>query len=287
MSVLNAERWRTEASHWRDILYRLRYAVKFHDRAKLLSRNRQLFRRHADTKRCFVIGNGPSLKTQDLKLLRDEFTIVTNSFFKHPDHAIVKPNYCCVGDVSFIEDQPHCIGWLREIDKKLPATTLFFLPQGRELFAKHHLFQNHEIYYIDRLFMVDKPEHVSIDISQPTNVGHSTGTSFAIPVALYLGFQEIYLIGFDANWIGIKDQSSVHFYDTNEYYPHFDKALVPGETLEDQLWTSHLEFKGHRLLRDKALLMGARIFNATNGGWLDMYPRVRYETLFEGCGVTR
>jgi hypothetical protein len=284
MGVKNESRWarlESRAVYLRDIFARLKHSIGSREIEAMIARNAELRNRHKDRTRCFVIGNGPSLKTQDLRLLKDEITIVANSFFKHPDHAVVSPLYCCVGDHSFVEDQPNCIAWLREIETKLPRTNLLFPPEGLPLFRKHHLFEHHQVYYVQRLGMVDKPEHVRLDFSRPTNVGHSTGSSLAIPLALYLGFREIYLIGFDSNWLGTLEQSSVHFYDTNPYYPHFDKALVPGESFEDQFWTCFLEFKSHRLLRDKAKLMGARIMNATNGGWLDMYPRVSFERLFE------
>src|SRR5689334_4044737 len=49
----------------------------------LLQRN-EVFRDRHKGRRCFVIGNGPSLKEQDLSPLVDEITLVTNSFYAHP-----------------------------------------------------------------------------------------------------------------------------------------------------------------------------------------------------------
>ena len=48
----------------------------------LLQKNRMLRDLHAG-KRCFIVGNGPSIKAQDLTPLRDEVTIVVSSFFRH------------------------------------------------------------------------------------------------------------------------------------------------------------------------------------------------------------
>ena len=49
----------------------------------LLARN-SVFRNRHKGQRCFVIGNGPSLKTQDLSLLAREITFVMSGFWKHP-----------------------------------------------------------------------------------------------------------------------------------------------------------------------------------------------------------
>jgi len=270
------------AAYWRDLLMRVRYRMASPHASQLLKRNQELHNRHADRKRCFVVGNGPSLKNQDLKPLKDEVTIVANSFVQHPDHALISPQYYCVGDPAFVADDPNCIAWLRQIEQRLPKTNLFFLTVGESLFRRHSLFKSHNVYYVDRVYLARHERHVRIDFTRPLNVGHSTGSSMAIPLALYLGFREIYLIGFDANWLGSLNQSSVHFYDTNPHYPQFDKPLVAGETMEENIRTTLAEFKSHRLLYNKALLMGSKIFNATSGGWLDMYPRVRYEDLFGG-----
>jgi len=266
--------------HGRDLLLQTRFRLVFPHRARLLKKNSELHNRHANLKRCFVIGNGPSLKTQDLKPLKDEVTIVCNSFFQHPDHALISPQYYCVGDPTYSADTPNCIAWLREIENKMPRTNLFFPTQAEALFKKYAIFSNHNVHYVQRTHIAHSAQHVRIDFTKPLNVGVSTGCSIAIPLAVYLGFREIYIIGFDSNWLGALNDASVHFYDTNPYYPHFDKTLIEGATMEGELLSVHLEFKSHRLLRKKAALLGARIFNATNGGWLDMYPRVRYEELF-------
>src|SRR2546421_12970023 len=49
----------------------------------LLQQNEKLGGRHGG-QRCFVIGNGPSLKRQDLAPLADEVTFVKSAFWKHP-----------------------------------------------------------------------------------------------------------------------------------------------------------------------------------------------------------
>jgi hypothetical protein len=277
---LRAQHWLIPPG-WLPALSRLVYPIRHPGNLKLLAKNRPLVGLHRTSRRCFVIGNGPSLKTQNLRPLANETVIVANSFFQHPDQRLIAPKYHCVGDIEFVADRPNSVAWLRELEAATPASSLFFSPVARSTFAKHGLFQGRDVYHIAHVRMANSASSVSIDITRPLNVGHSTGTGFAIPLALCLGFREVYLIGFDANWFADVNKGAVHFYDTNKHFPHFDHTATDGYDMESHLYTTHLEFRSHRLLRDKASLMGCKILNATNGGWLDMYPRVEYESLFK------
>jgi len=265
---------------WMITLSKLAYRVRHSEEIRLLARNREWAGRHADRKRCFVVGNGPSLKTQDLRLLAGETVIVANSFFQHPDHRVVAPRYYCIGDKEFVADKPNSLAWLKELEAAMPDTNLFVSPHARTTFSKYGLFQKQGVYYVGHVRIARTASAVSVDFTQPLNVGFSTGTGYAIPLALYLGFREVYLIGFDANWFKDIHNEPLHFYETNKHFPHFDRTSTEGHSMEFLFNSIYLEFVSHRLLRDKAALMDAKILNATNGGWLDMYPRVQYESLF-------
>src|SRR2546427_473031 len=73
-------------------------------RYKDFSRNREIIAKNSilagtkTGKTCFIIGNGPSLKNQDLKLLADKETFVVNSFWLHPEYKYIRPKYYVVID---------------------------------------------------------------------------------------------------------------------------------------------------------------------------------------------
>lgn len=52
--------------------------------------------------RCFIIGNGPSINEQNLTLLTDEFSFVSNRFVLHPHFDNLKPNFYCISDPDFL-----------------------------------------------------------------------------------------------------------------------------------------------------------------------------------------
>ena len=78
-----------------------------------------LHNRHADTRRCFVIGNGPSLKAMNLAPLSGEFSIGANSFYKHPQADAVNLRFLCIFDPHFMSDQPRSVEWHRTIERQV------------------------------------------------------------------------------------------------------------------------------------------------------------------------
>lgn len=239
--------------------------------------NADLKNRHRG-RRAFVIGNGPSLGKQDLKPLADEITIGANSFYKHPDSDQVKLKYLCIGDASFMTDEPKSVEWHRVIEKRMPETELILQPRARPLIEKYGLYANHKVRYFRRGVAQPVPELLELDLTRPINVGVTTGTTLCIPLAIYLGCTEIYLVGFDANWLD-SYTASYHFYETHEQFPEFDTLGKDQrwEMYEDQLNVVLRDFEAHRLLATRARQLGVKIWNATEGGRLDMYPRTHYE----------
>ena len=244
--------------------------------------NRALAGRHRG-RRCFVIGNGPSLGGMDLSPLAGELTIGANSFYKHPDAGKIGLDYLCIGDRSFMIDEPRAIEWHRTIEERLPDTALMLHPDARSIIDKHGLYRRHEVHYFRRGVVTPYPELIHFDFTKPINVGNTTGSQLAIPLAVCLGATEIILIGFDCNWLE-SFTGSYHFYPTHEQFPEFDslKADERWDRYEDHLMFALRDFEAHRLLATRAAQLGVAIKNATRGGLLDTYPRVRFEDCFGG-----
>lgn len=250
---------------------------------KPVLKNRELYGRYQGAKRCFVIGNGPSLKNMDLTPLANEVTIGANSFYKHPDAKKIGLDYLCIYDAHFMADNAQCMEWHKIIESEMTEAKFVFNAAGEALVKKYGLYSGRDVYYVSHGSNTDKPEEVNLDFSLPLNSGVTTGSAVAIPLALSLGFSEIYLLGFDCNWL--EDMSrSYHFYDTHEQFPEFDSTSKDSGSrkgsYESELRMVLGEFVSHRMLRDKACSMGVRIINATEGGLLDMYERQKYSSLF-------
>lgn len=254
----------------------------YNHRGGRITSTAELKNRYENARRCFVIGNGPSLGDMDLRPLAGEHSIVHNSFYKHPNAKAVDPDFLCIADESFFEDETKTVEWHRIIEGEMPNVSLMLHLSARPLIAKHDLYRNHETHFYQHGITVNHPDLVHFDFMKPRNVGHTAGTRLGIPLAIYLGFKEIYLVGFDANWLD-DYEGTYHFYDTHDQWPEFDSlnADYRQPRYEDQLIFAARDYHSHYLLASAAPKVGVRIYNATSGGHLDMYPRVRFDTLFD------
>jgi hypothetical protein len=239
--------------------------------------NGRLRNRYAG-RRCFVIGNGPSLGAMDLTPLAGEITIGANSFYKHRDAERVGLTFLCIGDEQFMIDEPRAVDWHRIIAEKLPRTGMLLNPRARVLVEKYGLYADREVFYFRRGVVSQYAELVDFDLTKPINVGNTTGTQLAIPLAVYLGCTEIILLGFDCNWLE-SYTGSYHFYATHDQFPEFDALKTDDRwgRYEDHLIFALRDFEAHRLIAERTAQLGVTVRNATAGGLLDMYPRVRFE----------
>jgi hypothetical protein len=247
-----------------------------------ISANAALKDRHAG-KRCFVIGNGPSLARTDLAPLANEFTIGANSFYRHPQASTLGLKYLCIGDPHFMVERPETIMWHKTLCELLPKTTFVLHRDGERLARRNGLYQGREVYFVRSGLTTTVASFARIDFTRSLNIGRTTGTLIGIPLAMYLGFSEIYLLGFDANWLDNYD-GSYHFYDQHELFPEFDSVAADnrGFKYEDELLSVLREYQSHRMLQEVAQARGVKLVNATLGGRLDMHPRREYGSLFDG-----
>jgi hypothetical protein len=245
-----------------------------------VSANERLRNRYAG-RRCFVIGNGPSLGAMDLTRLRGEITVGANSFYKHRDAQAVDLSFLCIGDENFMLDEPRSIEWHRIIADRLPRTNVLLNPRARPLVAKYGLYQNREVFYFQRGVVSEYPELIDFDLTRPINVGNTTGTQLAIPLAVFMGCTDIILLGFDCNWLE-SYTGSYHFYASHEQFPEFDSLKTDDRwgRYEDHLIFALRDFEAHRLIAERTRQLGIVVRNATAGGLLDMYPRIRFEDCF-------
>lgn len=201
----------------------------------------------------YILLNAPSLKTQDISVLKEKTTIFVNRGFMHPLYKEMQPKYHVFVDPKMIKGV-WPVSWLDEIWALSPNTTIL-LPaswHANPLFAKYK--DDSRIYW-----MTEKLPFYNMGVS---------GSCFAF--AIHQNFKKIYFSGFDANGIGyemIKSADS-HFYGNDkELEGKSSKQFV----IDLLMHSRHL----HDMNRfaDYAKKNHIEIINMTNGGLLDMFPR--------------
>lgn len=227
---------------------------------------------HSDKKRCFILGNGPSLNKTDLTLLKEEITFGFNAIYLLYNKIGFKTTYYIAVDYLFCEDRAEQIN---ELDGNIK-----FFPIERGNVIKRD---------INTIFLLQEIPNVypgfSKDISEHIFGGH-TVTYYALQLAYYMGFKKVYLVGMDHNYVlpetyiynktdmGPAEITSMSD-DPNHFHPDY---FGKGFRYHDP---EFLKMEAaHRKAREVFEADGREIYNSTIGGNLETYKRVDYSSLF-------
>ena len=225
-------------------------------------------------KRCFVIGNGPSLLASDLDKLTCEYTFASNKIYRIYDATKWRPTFYMSLDTNVIDDQIDNIkaggGYPKFINYK----------------AKKYGRTNEEnIWYLCakgkfRINPYDpQSETLSEDVSQYVAVVHTVTVS-AIELAIYMGFNEIYLLGVDNNYANKADRNGKIHVDSNVKADYFQetsdgKAVRRSRSIANM---DSLEYS-YCLAKRFADEHGVKIYNATRGGKLETFERIDFDAV--------
>lgn len=218
-------------------------------------------------KRCFVIGNGPSLNKQDLDTLAKykEITFASNRIYKMYDQTPWRPDFYAVCDEKLFVDQ---MGPIRQI-----KDTVRFLP----LDLAHHVNYDGGFVYFARYpfkFFTKYPVFRD-DLTKKLGEGN-TVTYHLLQLAVCMGFTEIYLLGCDFSYnIGIGPDGKIIRDNASENYPwKEDNKVYNLPNLQANLYA-------YMAAKKYADQHGIVIRNATRGGKLEVFDRVGFDELFE------
>ena len=243
----------------------------------LLAANRHLHGIHAG-RRGFILCSGPSIKSQQLTVLKNELCIGVSNFFVHPDYATINPRYHCIAPLHAPFTNEDGLRWFRTMDRPLAGRELFLSLTDRHLVQTGDLFQSTLVHYLSfgRSWAKHRAPNISLDARLPSPQSVSI---FALMVALELGFSEIYLLGVD--------HTSLNFQNGQYAYNHFYTGqqrnslgeMPPPPDLETEFSSYVTLWRQYKALREVAAARSVKIFNATRGGLLDVFPRVEFESL--------
>jgi hypothetical protein len=107
--------------------------------------------------------------------------------------------------------------------------------------------------------------------------GPKTVIYCAIQVAAYMGFNRIYLLGCDHDYLKDVTRITNHHFYTEEESGMSDVEHLSAFDTERWFIQYYYRWKHYRLMNEYLTSKGCNIFNATNGGMLDVFPRVRFE----------
>ena len=217
--------------------------------------------------------NGPSLKNQDLFKLKNEVTFAVSGFYKHDVISTWEPTYYSILDKAFFEDSFKTSTFFNELNSKI-KNSIFFIPlyRGYKANISRNLLPKDKTYYIATSGLPT----LQIDL---TNVVQSfqSVSAFALANAIYMGFSEIYLLGFDHDYLAYRGVDR-HFYSGSIL-----KGVKSESVPLSELYSYEFEMKSclklwnnYKYLKKIAESKGVKIYNATEGGYLDVFERINY-----------
>jgi hypothetical protein len=223
-------------------------------------------------RRCFIIGNGPSLAQTDLTNLADEVTIGCNGLFLIFDKMGYLPTFYAVEDYLVAEDRAASINAIRGTTKIFPEELNYCLKGDADTIFINFQYEQFEGFpaFSERL---DK-------------VGWwgGTVTYLNLQLAYYLGCRQVYLIGLDHNYdvphdVDPRTDQEVVIVSQTADVNHFDGSYFgPGYRWHNPR-VDRME-RAYVAARRFAEQHGMKIYNATIGGKLEVFPRVNYDDLF-------
>nr|WP_210410363.1 6-hydroxymethylpterin diphosphokinase MptE-like protein [Leptospira meyeri] len=218
---------------------------------------------------CFIVGNGPSLRAEDLSWLKEKRII---SFGVNKIHLIYpqtawRPDFYVCEDLPVLETIVDVVNEQKGVLKflmKIPGINL-----------------DKNTIYINRI----ASEFTDMDFFAepvPFLFCGQTVIYICLQLALFMGFKRIYLLGIDFSWnfdeanpdekgLSILKSDSPHFV-TNYFQKGEKQYLVTRE---------HFDYMVRILDYAKKILneLGVEVYNATRGGKLEVFPRVSIDTL--------
>ncbi len=212
-------------------------------------------------RRCFILGNGPSLRRTDVSKLRDEITFGLNRvYLAFPQWGFHTTYLVSVNDLVIEQ----CADDFRQ----LPMTKFFTWRARRVLPLDERtifLFTT----YMDPTFATDARGRLWEG---------ATVTYVALQLAYHMGCDPVILVGVDHSFAtqGEPNKTVVsQGDDPNHFLPnYFGKGFR--WQLPD-LATSEMAYRMARAAFERA---GRRVLDATIGGKLTVFPKVAYEELF-------
>ena len=210
--------------------------------------------------RCFIMGNGPSLRKMDLSPLASEVTFGLNRIYMLFETLGFSTTYLVSVNKLFIEqvgeeiaavDCPKFISYRARDHIRFTEDTMFVFPHAGPKFYP--------------------------DVTRGVWEG-STVTNVALQLAFHIGFRKVILIGVD-HCFATQGEPHKEVVSPGGDPNHFDPDYF-GKDFRWQLPDLEMSELAYRMAKEHYERAGGQILDATVEGKLQVFPKVDYQSLF-------
>ena len=252
-------------------------AANFHSWRRLSIQNLEKYKVIHSGERCFIIGNGPSIKETNLSLLRNEYSFGMNRIYlMFPELGYSTTYYLSVN--SLVIEQ--CAEDILAL--QIPK----FLSWRSMSFIKDALNENGDL-----------PSDPPISFLHTTYTGKkfakdaggrlwegATVTYVAMQLAFHMGFKQVILIGVDHSF-STKGKPNTTIVSGGDDLDHFDSNYF-GKGFRWQLPDLDTSEIAYQMAKEEYAAADREILDATIGGKLTVFPKVEYQSLFDQSGTS-
>ncbi len=219
-------------------------------------------------KRCFIVATAPSLTMEDLDTLEKnkELCISMNRIYWSADKTNWRPDYYVVDDIQ---------GMIAS-EKSMRSYDAGVKFMAYPDYMDEH-FNEDNIY---KLYAEAYSTEFSDDISYGVYL-YATVIYSCIQIAVYLGFSEIYFLGVDATSLEshfIEGYNEEDIIDEQTKISNLSEVELQYYKSDEKRVPDIMEMYNAALKHTNA--RGVKIYNATRGGALEIFPRVNFNDLF-------
>jgi len=215
--------------------------------------------------RCFIIGNGPSLKDTDVSKLESEYTFGMNRIYLAFPEWGFKTTYL-ISVNNLVNEQCYKDFQSLEIPKFFSWRSRGLLyPEGQPDDYTHFLFTT----YTGPKFAQDVRGRLWEG---------ATVTYACLQLAFHMGFEQVILIGVDHSFAS-KGKPNTTVVSDGDDPNHFDPGYF-GKGFRWQLPDLDTSEQGYFMARMAFESVGRKVIDATIGGKLTVFPKAVYEDLF-------
>jgi len=264
--------WKSARGGWYG-LYRasLWPAATMHPWRRESIQNLKRFKDIHPGERCFIIGNGPSLKNTNLGLLRDEFTFGMNRIYlMYPDLGFSNTYYLSINSLV-IEQCAQDILAL-QIPRFLSWRTRDLVQEALDDNSK--LPFDPPVTFLHTTYTGPK---FAQDVGGRLWEG-ATVTYVAMQLAFHMGFTQVILIGVDHSFTS-KGKPNTTVVSGGDDLDHFDSNYF-GKGFRWQLPDLDTSEIAYHRAKENYAAADREIIDATIGGKLTVFPKVEYQSLF-------
>lgn len=225
---------------------------------KLLKKNSDL-RRSSKNHECFILMGGVSAKEVDKKRLVGKDIITANNFFKTDDYKLIRPKYHVITDAEFFNIQDN----IEDLKEQIQDYTTLVLN------VKHAPIVEKENWnYIFPAYRVINSKLI-VNLTAPCS-NFSTVTLTCIQLAIYLGYKQINIIGFD-----LPPGHMPHYYkeseDDKRGKTQFDEKKEEFEYCQLFWQYTNCQHECYKI-NEYAKKLGVEIFNLSKTSFVRAFP---------------